>query len=117
MKAMTSAAVTGPDGGRCLRGLTIAPLRHDLPGPERARTALELAPPFARSHAASGRRPQRRQSVDDALRGLPMHARKHLFGFQRFGIVLPHGEIAKTGLDALGDRDLSDYAAKEGPLN
>ena len=29
------------------------------------------------------------------------------FGFQRFGIVLPHGEIAKTGLDALGDRDLS----------
>ncbi|MGC2788293.1 MAG: hypothetical protein WA397_31555 [Roseiarcus sp.] len=46
-----------------------------------------------------------------------MHDGEHLFSFQRFGIVLLHGEIAQPGLDALGDRDLSGDTAKEGPLN
>jgi hypothetical protein len=54
--AITSAALTGPGGGRCLRGLAIALPRHNLPRPQRACPALEPRSAFARRHAASGRR-------------------------------------------------------------
>src|ERR1700722_18119592 len=49
----------------------------------------------------------------DRLRGLPMHASQRLFGFKRFSAIRHRGELAQTGLETLGDRDLADQASQD----